>query len=89
MASEPSCSFSIDTRCTHSGMDSALARLLPASKMRILASGTPARQREREATEKAERKEHRAGATPHKAVQGEAGKRGQASQAKPAFARTT
>jgi hypothetical protein len=40
-ASELSCSSSLETRWTHVGNSSTLARFLPRSKMRILGSGTP------------------------------------------------
>ena len=40
-ASDDSCSYSFEMRCTHVGNSSTLARLRPRSKMRILGSGTP------------------------------------------------
>ena len=40
-ASEDSCSYSLETMCTHRGNSSTLARLRPRSKMRIFGSGTP------------------------------------------------
>ena len=40
-ASDDSCSYSLETMCTHSGNSSTLARLRPRSKIRILGSGTP------------------------------------------------
>lgn len=40
-ASEDSCSYSLETMCTHRGNSSTLARLRPRSKIRIFGSGTP------------------------------------------------
>ncbi|EZA53238.1 hypothetical protein X777_06317 [Ooceraea biroi] len=40
-ASELSCSYSSDTKCTHNGKSSTDAFFLPRSKMRIFGSGTP------------------------------------------------
>lgn len=45
-ASELSCSYSSDTRCTHSGKSSTVALFLPKSKIRILGSGTPRQNRD-------------------------------------------
>lgn len=40
-ASEPICSYSLETRWMQRGKSSTLARLRPRSKILILASGTP------------------------------------------------
>jgi len=45
-ASDETFSFSHEARCTQWGKVSASARFMPASKMRILASGTPRQKRD-------------------------------------------
>lgn len=45
-ASELSCSYSSDTRWTHSGKSSTEAFFFPKSKIRILGSGTPLQNRD-------------------------------------------
>lgn len=45
-ASELSCSYSSETKCTHRGKSSTVAFFLPKSKIRILGSGTPLQNRD-------------------------------------------
>lgn len=45
-ASELNCSYSSDTKCTHSGKSSTFALFLPKSKIRIFGSGTPRQKRD-------------------------------------------